>query len=375
MNRLCHVNWIAIILLFCVFPANAEGLAVEITSPEDGTTYSAGATINISLTASITSGTIEKVALYQNDWLLSDTTDVAYPNYIWQNVPAGNYVLTAKVVDDLDNEVISEPVTIRVGGILKYDKALNGEFTPTGNNPPWPWIFDRYEEAQATFELDDGGLSDDGSSAYITFQDIADKPFWCVQLMQRFHLQAGHKYEVNFTAWALKEKPIQVTFSMDYDPWDTHWWEDITLSDEIEEYGPYTYECTLDDPLVMMKFILSMDDTELYIDNVRILDIHPSTEVGDALERLVNQYSLHQNYPNPFNPTTNIAFALAKTGFIELAVYNLLGEKVAILTSGMHTAGSHTVQWNATGNPAGIYFYKLTAPGEITETKKLILLK
>jgi hypothetical protein len=352
---------------------SAEGLAVEIISPSTGATYDIGATIPISISLSIESGTIESARLYQNGWLLSNL-NVESPDYTWENVPSGNYVLTVKAVDDQANEVTSDPVTIHVGSVLPYDKALNGEFSITGTMPPWPWRFDKYVDAVANFELDNVGLSDDTSAAYITFEELGTE-VWSVQLMQQFRLQAGHKYEVSFKAWALQEKPIQITFSMDYDPWDTHWYTDITLSDEPEEYGPYTYECTIDDSLVMMKFILSFDATELYLDAVRILDLHPSTGLADIINQPVDQYNLSQNYPNPFNNTTMINYQLSKNNEVKLAVYDLLGKKVSVLASGMHAAGTYTVRWDAADFPAGLYFYKLTAADGFSETKKLVLLK
>ena len=89
----------------------------------------------------------------------------------------------------------------------------------------------------------------------------------------------------------------------------------------------------------------------------------------------MTQFRLSQNYPNPFNPATNISFEISEATSLELAVYDLLGKKVSTLASGMHAVGSHTVQWDASGFPAGIYFYKLVAEDGITETKKLVLLK
>jgi hypothetical protein len=376
MNHFYKFSFFVIICLFWALPVNAEGLAVEITGPANGTSYQTGATVDISVSLSIESGTIKSARLYQNGWQLS-SLNINSPNYTWENVPCGNYVLTVQAVDDQDNEVTSDPVTIHVGGVLKYDKALNGEFSFTGSAVPWPWRFDRYEGALATLELENAGLSDDTSSAFITFQDIAGRPEWCVQLMQQFRLQAGHKYEIYFTAWAMAEKPIQVTFSKDYGDYDTHWYTDITLSDELQEYGPYTYESTVDDSLVMMKFILSIgsNDTELYLDAVRILDLHPSTTVDDEIGYPVGQFRLNQNYPNPFNPKTVIRYSLPVTCHMDLSVYNLLGQKVVTLVSGQHTAGTHTVKWDATGFPAGIYFYKLVAENGFTQTKKLVLLK
>ncbi|MBN1300908.1 MAG: T9SS type A sorting domain-containing protein [Melioribacteraceae bacterium] len=85
-------------------------------------------------------------------------------------------------------------------------------------------------------------------------------------------------------------------------------------------------------------------------------------------------YMLYDNYPNPFNPTTNITYELKTSVHINLSVFNVLGELVAVLDSGYKKPGKHSVIFNAAGLQSGVYFYKLVA-GEYSVTKKLILLK
>ena len=88
----------------------------------------------------------------------------------------------------------------------------------------------------------------------------------------------------------------------------------------------------------------------------------------------VHTFDLEQNYPNPFNPETKIVFTLARSGPVELIIYNLLGEKVANLSGEQLRAGRHEVVWNAAGHPSGIYIYQLRA-GDYVEQKKMLLLK
>jgi hypothetical protein len=57
-----------------------------------------------------------------------------------------------------------------------------------------------------------------------------------------------------------------------------------------------------------------------------------------------------------------------------LKVYDLLGREVAILVDERRPAGAHTVRWDATNLPSGVYFYRLTASG-FSQTKRLILAK
>jgi hypothetical protein len=83
---------------------------------------------------------------------------------------------------------------------------------------------------------------------------------------------------------------------------------------------------------------------------------------------------LHQNYPNPFNPSTKISFTLSKTGFTTLAVYNVLGQKVATLLEQQLSAGEQTVPFDASRLSSGVYFYKLQS-GNINEMKKMVLMK
>ncbi|HOD66261.1 MAG TPA: T9SS type A sorting domain-containing protein, partial [candidate division Zixibacteria bacterium] len=85
-------------------------------------------------------------------------------------------------------------------------------------------------------------------------------------------------------------------------------------------------------------------------------------------------FELAQNYPNPFNPTTTISFTLPTPGDVTLEVFNVLGQRVAVLASGPYGAGTHHVEWNASGVSSGVYLYRLSA-GEFTETRKMLLVK
>jgi hypothetical protein len=85
-------------------------------------------------------------------------------------------------------------------------------------------------------------------------------------------------------------------------------------------------------------------------------------------------FELFQNYPNPFNPETVISYKLQKTGYIELAIYDITGKAVRIAEKGIRRAGSHEVMLNSDRLAAGAYFYKLTS-GNRSVVKKMIVLK
>jgi len=86
------------------------------------------------------------------------------------------------------------------------------------------------------------------------------------------------------------------------------------------------------------------------------------------------KFTLYQNYPNPFNPSTTISYDLPVRARVKLVIYNLLGQEVATLVNDEQEPGRYSVNFDASGLPSGIYFYRLEA-GKFVEQKKMILIK
>jgi hypothetical protein len=91
-------------------------------------------------------------------------------------------------------------------------------------------------------------------------------------------------------------------------------------------------------------------------------------------ETIPNDYGLTQNYPNPFNPSTTIRYSIPKEEFVTLRVFNLLGQEVKTIYQGTQRAGNHSIMFNATQLPSGVYFYSIQA-GNYSEVKKMMLMK
>jgi choice-of-anchor B domain-containing protein len=85
-------------------------------------------------------------------------------------------------------------------------------------------------------------------------------------------------------------------------------------------------------------------------------------------------YSLKQNYPNPFNPSTKIQFSLANSEFVNLSIFNSLGEKVAELVNESKPAGEYTVTFDAGIFSSGVYIARINA-GNFNQIIKMSLLK
>jgi len=100
-----------------------------------------------------------------------------------------------------------------------------------------------------------------------------------------------------------------------------------------------------------------------------------STIVGVEAEiRIPVKYDLAQNYPNPFNPTTSINYSLPKESNVILKVYNVMGEEIRTLVNGSKPAGTHRVNFDASGLTSGFYLYKLET-NEFSKTMKMLLAK
>lgn len=104
------------------------------------------------------------------------------------------------------------------------------------------------------------------------------------------------------------------------------------------------------------------------------ITITPTTSVNTEPNGEPTRFTLEQNYPNPFNPSTTINYSIANSGQVQIAVYNLMGQKVAELVNETKSAGSYNVTWNASGAASGMYYYRLEANGQ-TMTRKMTLIK
>gem|GEM_PF-5746573 len=124
-------------------------------------------------------------------------------------------------------------------------------------------------------------------------------------------------------------------------------------------------------------FVISTNETDVWEITMPAGD---GTAVEESREaRVPERFSLEQNYPHPFNSITVIGFDLPTRSRIELAIYNLAGQKVVTLVDGAREAGVYTIHGDgrdraghALGN--GVYLYRLET-GDKEQTRKLLLLQ
>jgi hypothetical protein len=108
----------------------------------------------------------------------------------------------------------------------------------------------------------------------------------------------------------------------------------------------------------------------------------PPVGINDPNSELPKEFSLFQNFPNPFNPTTVVKFAVPKSSYVIVTVYDVSGKTVRTLVNEQKPAGYHQVMFNAEGLSSGVYFYSLKAldasaplSSSFTQTRKMILIK
>jgi hypothetical protein len=91
--------------------------------------------------------------------------------------------------------------------------------------------------------------------------------------------------------------------------------------------------------------------------------------VGEAIS-----YLTARNYPNPFNPTTTIDYSLPTAGQVKVTVFDIVGREVTTLVNARQAAGEYAVLWDASHQPSGIYFYRVSV-GAMSKTFRMILMK
>lgn len=156
--------------------------------------------------------------------------------------------------------------------------------------------------------------------------------------------------------------------------------------DETEEYNPATNTWRQLHPMLVPRHGIGAATVD---DRIYIIGGGPVAGFGVARANTVfippavvtdvdqdhlspTEFELHQNYPNPFNPSTVINFQIGSPGFVSIKVFDILGHEIATLVKSELNPGAHSVTWDATGSPGGVYFYQLKTKN-VKVTKKMLL--
>ena len=141
--------------------------------------------------------------------------------------------------------------------------------------------------------------------------------------------------------------------------------------------GLYTYDADGNNTEILTQIW----QNDAWVNFMKVtINYQQTTDVEEAA--ISNQpisFRLFQNYPNPFNPSTKIKYSIpyveTRRGvFVQLKVYDILGNEVAVLVNEEKPAGEYQAEFNAANLPSGLYLYRLQS-GNYSETKKMLMLK
>ena len=139
--------------------------------------------------------------------------------------------------------------------------------------------------------------------------------------------------------------------------------------------SPGTYSFRFDAPDYETKIIDSVvvnSYSSLTSLNVQLVAEYPNVIEVDIITPL--NFTLEQNYPNPFNPNTIISYSIKEVGLVKLKVFDILGSEVVVLVNETEGVGNHSVEFNESNLPSGVYIYTLQVIG-YSASKKMLLLK
>ncbi len=123
-----------------------------------------------------------------------------------------------------------------------------------------------------------------------------------------------------------------------------------------------------------VKLTVSNGTTELTQLHESYLAIEPAVGISENDNIVPERTGLSQNYPNPFNPSTLIQYEVARSGHVQLAVFDLLGQHITTLVDERKLPGRYSAHFIADNLASGVYLYQMTA-GDITHSRKMILMR
>jgi hypothetical protein len=236
-----------------------------------------------------------------------------------------------------------------------------------------------------------GGWINSESGFYLPDPSVTGRAFFTIKLRNKFisgepagkvrlNLRnANFRFRSTECDWLLIENSFAMVIGKGKVNGTDNYGFLLTAQSEIEGM-----EC----PQGAVRIIIWDNDENILYDNISPQSIngaiHIKNYIGEEKNTLVKteednltlplDYALEQNYPNPFNPTTTIKYSIPETGIVQLRVYDIIGNEVAILVDETKAPGSYEIPFDASKLASGIYIYSLRA-ANFVQTKKMILMK
>lgn len=325
---------------------------VAITSPTQDSAFADGAQIPITALAYDKDGSIVLVEFFANDTLKIGERSILPYSLLWTNTASGFCKLTAIATDNQGHKRTSNTVQIRVGSPTMA--RLEAENALLSGTP---------------VQRADGTAS---RGAYVAMQQTGTITWTLpsVPVAGGYEIVFGFRLSHDHPKTQLIKVNGVLAAEMVFDGAMNMWLEEKLTVNLIQGTNVIQMELSsgwmdLDYMAVPSSFVVS---------------------VADHSSQLPDGFSLYQNFPNPFNPNTVISYHLPATSGgegsavsnVRLTVFDILGREITTLVNELRPAGTHSVRWDASSFPSGVYFYRLEARNptqSFIETRKMLLLK
>jgi len=171
----------------------------------------------------------------------------------------------------------------------------------------------------------------------------------------------------SYKIWKNAEGSSTIAATITHNPSNnTHSWIDYNVT-RSGKFGGFQYN-------YKVKAVDNTNKESIYSNMVSIWGNGGLWKINNLNDVNITTYKLQSNYPNPFNPSTKIEFQIPNPSFVNLTVYNSLGEEVTTLVNQNLEKGKYTFEFNAENLPSGIYIYKLNAD-KYSAVRKMMLVK
>lgn len=247
----------------------------------------------------------------------------------------------------------------------------NGDFSQSTRE----WLLELGDSSKATWEA----ISNE---AHIQIEEANAVPDGIAFRQGGFLLARGEEYILEFDARADAPKAIGVrihaTNAIDKDVARIG---NIAINRRTQQFSFRFFISSSTILDAELSFLLGSDEQDVYLDNIQLKRARVGTGVSYEELDSISQFKLLGNYPNPFNMNTTIQYRLDQSANVELAIYNLLGQKLRTLVHDFQSQGEHFVKWdgkddNGRDLSSGAYLYRLRVPSfNINESRKIMLLR
>ncbi|MCR9251837.1 MAG: polysaccharide lyase family 7 protein [bacterium] len=325
---------------------------ISITSPANEDTFESGGDITITAEAFDTDGTISLVEFYQGNEKIGEDNTAPYET-TWENVPLGDYTITATATDNDGASTNSLGIEISVGVSYSLDVSVTGEGTVSRNPDASSYDENTVVSLFATPEsgyLFDGWSGDlSGRQNPMTITMDSDK-----DVTANFVLAATY----TLTTSVVGEGSIEVSPS----------------ADSYAEGTVITLTAIPDGDLAFEGWSGDISETDLEVEITISEDMSVTATFG-VVSSIGNEYLENEViiFPNPINNHAIIEYTSTGSDSASLTIHDISGKQVDMLIVANPVPGKQQIQWNVPENlESGIYFIKLQV-GELTAHSRVLL--